>query len=71
MPTSEAQKRANIKWRLSNKEKFNAISNKAIKKWRVNHKDEYLKKNKVFVDVYAAKWKDYIIETKRLRKILF
>jgi len=56
MPTSEAQKRANQKWRDSNKEKYNAICAEAMKTRYINNKDaisdykkEWYKQNKLKV----------------------
>lgn len=71
MPTSDAQKRANEKWRANNKEKFDTSRKASTKLWRKKHKDEYLKKNSTYVDTYTMKWKDYHAETRRFRKILF
>jgi hypothetical protein len=71
LPTTEAQKRAMAKWREKNQVKFNASRKASSKLWRQNHKEDYLKRNGVYVDNYAAKWKNYLAETRRLRKILF
>jgi hypothetical protein len=40
MPTTEAQKKANKKWREANKEKYNAICLESAKKYNEEHKDE-------------------------------
>lgn len=53
MPTSEAQKRANHKWREANKEKYNTLCADAMKKRYINnkpaisdYKKEWYKQNK-------------------------
>jgi hypothetical protein len=39
MPTSEAQQKANKKWREANKEKYNAICLESTKKYNIENKD--------------------------------
>tara|TARA_R110002126_G_C10366971_1_gene493085 strand:+ start:735 stop:920 length:186 start_codon:yes stop_codon:yes gene_type:complete len=48
MPTSEAQKRANQKWRDKNKDKYNAICCEAAKNHYINNKDA--------ISAYKKEW---------------
>ena len=48
MPTSEAQKRANQKWREANKERYNSICCEAAKK-------QYIE-NKEVISAYKKEW---------------
>ena len=59
--TSEAQKKANQKWREKNKERYNSICLEATKKYNENHKDKIKSKQNGY----------YLFrkETERLRNI--
>lgn len=48
MPTSEAQKRANQKWREANKERYNSICKEAAKK-------QY-NENREVISAYKKEW---------------
>lgn len=59
--TSDAQKKANQKWRENNKDKYNAICLASTKKYNENHKDKIkLKQNGYYL---------YRKETERLRNV--
>jgi len=47
MPTSDAQKRASIKWRANNREKHNAYSLEKTKLYQSKHKEEISNKKKI------------------------
>lgn len=48
MPATEAQLRANKKWRENHPEKFRATRNRAVKQWRENHLDEWYEAHKEY-----------------------
>jgi hypothetical protein len=62
MPTSEAQKRANKKWRESNHEKYNEICRESVKKHYIQNKEE--------ISNRKSKWYLFKKETETLRNIL-
>lgn len=57
MPVSEAQKKANKKWRDANREKYNEYTLIAVKKWADQHKE-----------VIKEKKKEYYIANKEIIK---
>lgn len=62
MPTTEAQKRANKKWRESNHEKYNEICRESVRKRYIEKKEE--------ISNYKKSWYLFKKETEILRNIL-
>jgi|688.fasta_scaffold929546_2 hypothetical protein len=62
MPTSEAQQKANKKWRENNHEKYNAICRESVRKRYIEHKDS--------ISNYKKSWYLFRKESEILRNIL-
>jgi len=68
--TSEAQKRANQKWREANKEKYNAICAEAMKIRYLTNKSEISEYKKKWYQIKKLKIKDFQNECETFRNIL-
>jgi hypothetical protein len=50
MPTSEAQKKASLKWREANREKYNEYQTMAVKRWADKNKEHISEKKKEYYE---------------------